>query len=1237
MAQKEANIWYFGENAGLDFNNGSPVVLLDGALFTNEGCATISDPDGNLLYYTDGVTVYNRNHNIMLNGTGLAGSFTSTHSAIIVPKPGFANMYYIFTVDSPWNNDNTNGLQYSEVDMTLDNGLGGVTVKNELLETPVNEKVIAILNASEDGYWVVSHRHLNDEFIAYEVTSAGVNPVPIVSAVGSQTGYFNIAGQIKISPNGNRLAVARGGEVQLFDFNSDTGIITNPRTINNGSVNSYGIEFSTNGNLLYVAYYGGVSQYNLQAGTIADIIATEVVLVSVSNEGFAAMQIAPDGKIYVARQDKPYIDFIEYPNVIGFGCNYHYEGLFLDGRKSRLGLPTFVQSFFNIGFYAENLCFGEAALFYPNIPKAYDTILWDFGDGNTSTLDNPSHTYSSPGDYNVTLTVTAGVESSQEEKTITIFEQPTAYQPNNLELCDDDNDGFASFDLSSQNNSILNGQDPSAFSISYYASLTDYNNNVEITNSEQYVNTTAFTIQSIIASVKNVNNNQCEAVTTFNIQVFESPKPSDTVPNLSFCDNTSVGTDDDGIVTFDLTQNETAILNGQSTSNFKATYFTDAGFNNQILNPSSYQNVNLNETIHVRVENLVNANCVAQTFFNIKVYELPTVNAVVQLLQCDDDLDGFSSFNLNEAISKISSHASQETITFYETQTEAENLTNTISNITAYVNQTVSTDAIWARVENINGCFKTAQINLIVSTTQIPSNFMRDYYACDDLVDGDSTNGLSVFDFSSITADIEALFPIGQQLIVAYYQNEEDALAENDPILDTSNYRNLGYPFSQDIYVRVDSALDNNCLGLGHHITLRVETVPIAYPVTLSQQCDADGDGMFAFDTSAIETSLLNGQTNVTVAYSDENGNALPSPLPNPFLTATQTITSKVTNTISQDPNGACYDETTISFVVDAAVIAYPVEDLVVCDDDNDGTYDFDTSGIQNTLLNGQANAIIIYKDQSGNVLPSPLPNPFSTETQTLTARVENVLSSNCYAETTIDFVVIEQPELFMNEHWSICEGGTVEVVADSGYNEYLWSTGETSVSIVVESSGTYNLTVANIYGDIRCETSKTITVVASDIATITNIETVDWTQTDNAITVFVDGYGDYEYSLDGKIYQDQNEFTHLKADDFIIYVRDKNGCGIATEDVYLMYYPKFFTPNDDGYNDTWQLINSNREPNNKVYIFDRYGKLLKQLNPMDNGWDGTFHGSKLATSDYWFVLERQNGKTYRGHFTLKR
>ncbi|WP_044402681.1 T9SS type B sorting domain-containing protein [Lacinutrix sp. Hel_I_90] len=1438
FAQNETNIWYFGVNAGLDFNSGAPVPLLDGELNTDEGCATISNASGNLLFYTDGVTVWNNTHAVMLNGTGLNGDFSSTHSALIVPKPNDPNVYYIFTVDAQAGAD---GLQYSEVDMTLDGGLGGVTSnKNILLITPTTEKLTAIKNPIANEYWVISHKWESDEFVAYNVSDIGINMIPVISASGTYVDGDDFAtiGQIKVSPDGTKLAVARReiSEVQVFDFDATSGVVSNPLTVLNVNITDefvYGVEFSPNSKRLYASITGiGVYQYDLEAGSVGAIIASQI-LVSPQAHPYSALQLASDGKIYVAKSSRFYIDYIDNPNALGAACNYQFEGLYLNGKQSKRGLPPFIQSFLQIDdVQFENVCNGDTTQF--SLSNTVDAAVWNFGNSasgtnNTATGLNPTHVFTGAGTYDVSVTVTVGTQTATSTATVTIYEQPTATQPQDLLICDNNNDGLYTFNLTNQDIAILNGQSNTDFEVLYYSSATDYTNENPITNPLAYTNTTAYANQTIIVSVRNINNPDCEASTSFNIQVFDSATPNQNVTALEFCDNTSFGTDTDGIILFDLTQNETAILNGQSASAFTVSYYTDAALMNQITNPSNYQNTNTSETIYMQVVNNNNMLCEAQTAFNIEVFALPVVNPTALLSQCDDDLDGFSAFNLNEVVNEITTNAVSETITFHETLAEAENSINTITNTTTYSNQLVSADVVFARIENTNGCFRTAQINLFVSTTQIPLTFTRDFYACDDGIDG--YDGVATFDFSTVNTEIQALFPVGQQLIINYYRNQADALAENDPILDISNYSNIGYPNTQDIFIRVDSAVNNDCLGLGQHITLHVEAMPFATGPIIIQQCDIGNDGTEEIDTSTINAELLQGQTDVSIVFTDANGTVLSNPLPNPLVTGTQSITATMTNTTSLDLDGACSVWTTIDIIVDPGVIANAVPDFNVCDDNNDGQFAFDTSGVASTILNGQTGAEVSYRDGSGTVLSSPLPNPFVTNTQTITAtvinplnplcfaetainfivnpqpiantvqdaivcddvsndgehvfnlsdynidvlngqlntvfnisyhgsqmdadlnasplpnaylstvtsetiyvriennnnttcfdttsfqigvsysptamqpenislcddstndgfeifdlsiqnttilngqsstenvityhlsqvdaeaninalnpsytnisnaqtiyaRVENINNSNCFATTSFELIVNEQPVLNMSDQWTICANESVEIIADEGYDNYFWATGETTRIITVENPGTYTVTASNTYGGLICETSKTVSVIESSIAIIADIETIDWTQNDNAIIVNVEGDGDYEYSIDGFNYQDSNQFTNLSIDDYTVYVRDKNGCGISEEEVYLLYYPSYFTPNGDGVHETWQIFNSDKEPNNVTYIYDRYGKLLTQINPGGNGWDGTFNGNPLPTSDYWFVVNRQNGKQYRGHFTLKR
>jgi gliding motility-associated-like protein len=241
--------------------------------------------------------------------------------------------------------------------------------------------------------------------------------------------------------------------------------------------------------------------------------------------------------------------------------------------------------------------------------------------------------------------------------------------------------------------------------------------------------------------------------------------------------------------------------------------------------------------------------------------------------------------------------------------------------------------------------------------------------------------------------------------------------------------------------------------------------------------------------------------------------------------------------------------------------------------------------------------------------------------------------------------VVFKLPELVIQEEHVICLNTfpspiTLDAGVINGFTPtlfYDWSTGETTPEIQVNTPGIYTVTVSNTNG---CSTLRTITVPPSNIATFDSIEIVDGVE-NNTVTVFVSGEGEYEYALDSEFtgYQDSNVFSEVTPGYHTVYVRDKNDCGTVKENIAIIGFPKFFTPNGDGYNDTWQVygINTPDQVYSEISIFDRFGKLLIKLSPSSAGWDGTFNGVNTPSSDYWFSIKLQNNKIFRGHFSLRR
>lgn len=355
--QKEANFWYFGSNCGVSFENGEPKALINGALSTEEGCSVISDKNGRLLFYTDGISVWNSSHKVMPNGKELMGHPSSTQSSVAIPLPKNPTKYVLFTVADV---AKPAGLQYSMVDISLDGGMGDVisAQKNVLLKTPVTEKLTAVTHRNGTDIWVIAHGWENDEFYAYLVTETGVATSPIVSKIGSvhksvkAGSTLNTQGYLKSNPDGTNLALALEEEdaFEVFDFDSKTGAVSQGirLTIPPKSY-PYGIEFSPDGSMLYgtAAGTGEIYQFNMQAGSTEAIQASgQIVGKSPNKEWIGALQLANNGKIYFGYYKKDLMGCIEKPNELGTACGFKVEALKLEGKVAMLGLPTFTQSFF---------------------------------------------------------------------------------------------------------------------------------------------------------------------------------------------------------------------------------------------------------------------------------------------------------------------------------------------------------------------------------------------------------------------------------------------------------------------------------------------------------------------------------------------------------------------------------------------------------------------------------------------------------------------------------------------------------------------------------------------------------------------------------------------------------------------------------------------------------------------------------------------------------------------------
>jgi Secretion system C-terminal sorting domain len=479
FSQKEANNWLFGTRGGINFNCNPPMTFSGIKQNIQEGCASISDSNGNYLFATNGDSVWDKNMNGMPNGFDLAGKCylnwnSGTQSALIVPKPGSSTLYYIFTTDCV-EDTLIDGLQYSIVDMSLNNGHGDVILKNQLLFAPASEKVTAMKTGS--NYWIVSHEFGTNNFYSYFLTNTGLS-APVISSTGQVHTYIPVTAQIhipeqvgrgylKFSPDGTKLislelpdehpyiSQAYVLHPEIFSFNDTTGIIQSQYIIDHtDSIPYYGASFSADGSILYLSgawAHQYLHQFNLLAGSQSAIVNSRTLINVDSSSNIysaGAMQLAPDGKIYIAN-GYPWVDAINNPNGLGTSCNYQHKAIMLPTcpslNYSNRGMPNFVESYFqtpstgvpcsdfiNTDFSYSDTCFNNVTQFYDSstiFPNTINFWRWNFddpasGSSNYSYLQNPTHIFSSIGTFNVQLVsftdTTAFCKSDSLVQTVTI-------------------------------------------------------------------------------------------------------------------------------------------------------------------------------------------------------------------------------------------------------------------------------------------------------------------------------------------------------------------------------------------------------------------------------------------------------------------------------------------------------------------------------------------------------------------------------------------------------------------------------------------------------------------------------------------------------------------------------------------------------------------------------------------------------------------------------------------------
>lgn len=433
--QNEYAKWYFGFRGGLDFSTSPPTTLTNSAIHVQEGCSAVSDAAGNLRCYTNGDTIWNANHQVMANGTGMLGVKSPMQGVLLLKKPQSANLYYLFTVD-----DTSYTFRYSVIDMTLAAGMGSVTSKNVVVASGFTEKMCAIRKCNSENYWIMLHERGNSVFRAFELTATGIAPTTVSSSVGNVIGtsFTRSVGQMKFSPLGNKIASATPNPVngpffdclELFDFNITTGVVSNPLTIAAGSnyINTYALEFSPDGSKLYSTgtLPWAVYQWNLCAGSSsAAIISSQYTWTSsISLYWPRTLQLAKDGKIYgpvINSSANSNLFVITNPNLSGSLAGFSSNGPTMGAGVQTWCLPNVPAEIplrglaFEQDLGCTTVTFSPPAYTNPSfsactIPSGPYQLEWNFGEplaqsSNTSTNLSPVHSYAAAGTYIVKLIV----------------------------------------------------------------------------------------------------------------------------------------------------------------------------------------------------------------------------------------------------------------------------------------------------------------------------------------------------------------------------------------------------------------------------------------------------------------------------------------------------------------------------------------------------------------------------------------------------------------------------------------------------------------------------------------------------------------------------------------------------------------------------------------------------------------------------------------------------------------
>jgi gliding motility-associated-like protein len=1208
-AQNEARFWYFGGGCALDFGDGNttPVSLNNSEMFTGFTCGTIADSWGNLLFYTNGEEIWNSDHKLMKNGTGLFGYVYSSQGALFVPLPGDTNIYYLFTVN-PAINSPRKGLYYHIIDKRGDNGKGELISKNNLLFTHA-AKLSAVKNADRSSVWIVSHGGATDSFYSYLLSKKGININPVISESGISYFTTHNFGCMKISPDSKKLVVVNNvSGFEIFDFDNKTGIVSNPLQFLEKRFRDnlfYGIEFSPSGKYIYLSQHfnhnkDSIFQFNISSYEKNAIKKSEVFIGKYTNgSNGSALQLGIDGKIYVARGNSCEIGVIMSPNKKGLKCGFIERYIFMKSKYPSFcglpgdGLPDFIQSYFFIpDFKAENTCYSDTTLFSLSDTLHLDSVLWNFGDSitfgaNYSTLTEPTHVYSDTGLFNVSVYVWHdGVEKDTLEREIRISAYPHAgFLINDSIQCQKQN----LFEFS-DTSSIISG------SFTWEWNFGDTTKSFDQHPSHHYDFADTFNV-----SLSLLSDYGCEDKLVKKVYVHPSPISSFAINDSVQCFNEQL-----------FVLSDSSVVSGDSISNYSWYIDSNSLSNQQIvtlphLNPATWNLKLVTTTAH---------GCTDTTTQQISVHPSP-----------------IADFSINDSLQCFNENSFQ--FTNHSNLTGFQNLLGltyrwdlgdqTFSNDTHTVKTYLLADTFWVELvaESAEGCKDSVAKQIIVLESPKAAMTVNDSSQC---LSGNE------FSFSNIPVQAD---------IVAYTWNFGDTTQSQDsnPV--------KSYLYADTFFVSLILSDSFGCKDTAYKEVFVRPMPKAAFTINDTSQCLAGNNFNFS-NSSNISSGSLNYKwflNDSLLGLSQHYNNLTIQP---PIAIGNSNYNIK----LLAESEYHCLDS------VEQNIIVNPMPDA---------DFSYSTPCLEkeitftdkSQLATGSINE---WKWHFTTQDSSSLQNPVFTFTNFGDHAIQLIVQSDSGCLDTLSktitiydhapAVVVERVTV-VNDEFNLLEWKAPSSPIVSGYRIQKSSDFGNFMDLKTYSKDSLSLSDFSVSPDysiytyhILTEDSCGHTSVASNIAQSILLE-LDSSESFNILSwsayeEWQSGVARYEV----QIFNAQSQsWEKLEAYPFPVAYSDSanrlsqaeycyriaafrtlddlpSHSNVVCSDTRMnLFVPNAFSPNGDGKNDVFQVRGTYLAAF-ELKIFNRWGELLFESNSLQNSWDGTFRNKKCPVGVYYFQLK---------------